>query len=157
MILGHLVPHNGSPIDWFLWTNSSQPILSQWTNCPNKSGLHGKMVTNQFGPHRQMVPRIFHLSGGGDRLWESGSMGIELVGDHLPKWTKFFGTICLGGLILWGSFVQWDRKWGTGSLGIKWVWDKEGCNWGHGLSAAIKLRTPEPKFLKSGCRLSCSQ
>ena len=27
---------------------------------------------------------------------------------------------------------------------------KEGCNRGHGLSAAIKLGTPEPKFLQSG-------
>ena len=27
---------------------------------------------------------------------------------------------------------------------------KEGCNWGHALSGAIKLGTPEPKFLQSG-------
>ena len=35
--------------------------------------------------------------------------------------------------------------------------DKEGCNRGQGLSAAIKLGTPEPKFLKSGRKLTCSQ
>ena len=29
----------------------------------------------------------------------------------------------------------------------------EGCNRGHGLSAAIKLGTPEPKFLQSGRKL----
>ena len=34
---------------------------------------------------------------------------------------------------------------------------KEGCNWGHGLSAAIKIGTPEPKFLQSGRKLTCSQ
>ena len=34
---------------------------------------------------------------------------------------------------------------------------KEGCNRGHGLSAAIKLGTPEPpKFLQSGRKLTCS-
>ena len=34
---------------------------------------------------------------------------------------------------------------------------EEGCNWGHGLSAAIKLETPEPKFLQSGRKLTCNQ
>ena len=34
---------------------------------------------------------------------------------------------------------------------------KEGCNRVHGLSAAIKLGSPEPKFLQSGCKLTCSQ
>ena len=34
---------------------------------------------------------------------------------------------------------------------------KEGCNRGHGLSAAIKLGTPVPKFLQSGRKLTCSQ
>ena len=34
---------------------------------------------------------------------------------------------------------------------------KEGCNRGHGLSAAIKLGTPEPRFLQSGPKLTCSQ
>ena len=32
----HLVPHNGSPIDWSLWTNGPQ----------------------KFGPHGQMVPNL---------------------------------------------------------------------------------------------------
>ena len=34
------------------------------------------------------------------------------------------GTVCPGGSILWGLFVQGDWKWGTGSLGIKWVRDQ---------------------------------
>ena len=34
--------------------------------------------------------------------------------------------------------------------------DQEGCNWEHGLSAAIKLGTPEPKFLQSGRTLTFS-
>ena len=33
---------------------------------------------------------------------------------------------------------------------------KEGCNWRHGLSAAIKIGTPEPNFLQSGFKLTCS-
>ena len=33
---------------------------------------------------------------------------------------------------------------------------KEGCNWGHGLSAAIKIGAREPKFLQSGFKLTCS-
>ena len=37
------------------------------------------------------------------------------------------------------------------------VGNKEGCNLGHGLSAAIKLGTLEPKFLQSGRKLTCSQ
>ena len=35
-------------------------------------------------------------------------------------------------------------------------WPKEGCNWRHGLSVVIKLITPEPKFLQSGFKLTCS-
>ena len=34
------------------------------------------------------------------------------------------GIVCPGGSILLGSLVQGDRKWGTGSPGIKWVWDQ---------------------------------
>ena len=34
---------------------------------------------------------------------------------------------------------------------------KEGCNRGHGLSAAVKLGTPEPKFLQSSLKLTRSQ
>ena len=30
----------------------------------------------------------------------------------------------------------------------KSMFGKEGCNRGHGLSAAVKLGTPEPKFLQ---------
>ena len=34
---------------------------------------------------------------------------------------------------------------------------KEGCNRGHGLSAAIKLGFPETKLLQCGRKLTCSQ
>ena len=118
----HLVSHNGSPIYWSLWTNSPHPIRSPWTDGPQKFGLHGKMVTHQFVPHGQMVPRIFHLSKGtgtelvGDHL--SKGTGTELVGDHLcPGGPTLLGTICPGGYILWGLFVQGNRKWGTGNGG----------------------------------------
>ena len=36
------------------------------------------------------------------------------------------------------------------------VSSKEGCNSGHGLSAAIKIGTPEPQLLQSGFKLTCS-
>ena len=122
MVPGHLVPHNWSLIDWSLWINGPQLILSPWTNGPQTFGPHGQMVPNQFGPTGQMVPMIFHLSRG-DRLWGSRKTGTKLVGDHLSKGTKFLwticpggpnliGTVCPGGSILWGSFVQGDRKSG---------------------------------------------
>ena len=58
-----------------------------------------------------------------DRLWGSKNTGTKLVGDHLSYGTKVFGTICPWGTnfkgticqrgsILWGSFVQGDRKLG---------------------------------------------
>ena len=83
-------------------------------------------------------------------LWWFWSMGTKLVGDHLSRGTKFLGTICplgpnlmgtvcpggpncLGticpwGPNFWGPFVYGDRKWGTGSLGIKWVRDQMSCS-----------------------------
>ena len=112
MVIGHLVPHNGSPIDWSLWTNSPQPIRSPWTDGLQKFGPHEQIVSNQFGPSKQMVPRIFHLPRG------TGCGDLEIRG---PNW---LGTICPGGPNCWGPFVQGDRKWGTGSPGIKWVRDQ---------------------------------
>ena len=51
-----------------------------------------------------------HLSKGtkfdGDRL----SRGTKLVGDHLSMGTKLLETICPGGLILWGSFIQGGQE-----------------------------------------------
>ena len=133
MIPGHLVPHNGSPINWSLWINSPQPILSPWIDGPPKFGPHGQMVPNQFGPPRQMVPRIFHMSRGtgcGDlellglnclgTIYPGGlnfggpfAWGTEFVGDHLSREINFMGIICQGGL-----------KLGTRSSGIKWFWRK---------------------------------
>ena len=117
----HLIP--GLPVPHF---------LSPWTNGPQKFGPHGQMVPNQFGPPGKMVPRIFCLSRGQAVMIES--MGTKLVGDHLSRGTKFFGTICPeqpnffgticpwgpnlmgtvcpGRSILWGSFVQGNRKSG---------------------------------------------
>ena len=83
MVPGHLVPHNGSPIDWSLWTNSPQPIRSPWTDGPQK-----------FGPHGQMVPRIFRLFSG------TGCGDPEIQG------LNWLGTICPGGPNFGGPFVQ---------------------------------------------------
>ena len=96
-----------SQIIWSPWTYGPQLIWSAWTN----------------GPKNILLVQ-------GDRLWGSGIKWTELVGDDLSRGTTFWGTICLWGPnllgsicpwgpILWGSFVQEDRKWGTGSLGIK--------------------------------------
>ena len=41
-------------------------------------------------------------------------MGTELVGDHLARGIKFWGTICLWGRIFWGRFVQGDQFYGDG-------------------------------------------
>ena len=86
MVPGHLVPHNWSQIDWFLWTNGPQPIQSPRTNGPQKFGPHGQIVPNQFGPPGQMVPRIFRLSEGTD------------CGDQEIRGPNF-----------WGPFVHGDR------------------------------------------------
>ena len=114
----HLVPHNGSPINWSLWTNSPQPIRSPRTDAPQKFGAHGQMVTSQFGPPRQMVPRIFHMSRG-TCCRDLEIQGVNLLGTICPWGPNLLGTICPGGSVLLGSFVQGDGKSGTGSLGIK--------------------------------------
>ena len=49
------------------------------------------------------------------------------------------------------------EKWNHATFLSYLVNAKEGYNWGHGLSAAIKVGTPESKSLQSGCKLTCSQ
>ena len=56
-------------------------------------------------------------------------MGDQILGDQIlgticPWGPNLMGTVGQGGSILWGLFAQGDRKWGTGSLGIKWVQDQ---------------------------------
>ena len=66
-----------------------------------KFGPHGQMVPNQFGPSRQMVPRIFRLSR------ETGCWDPEILG------LNWLGTICPGGPNFWRPFVHGDRiGWG---------------------------------------------
>ena len=105
MVPGHLVPHNWSPINWSLWTNGPLPILSPWTNGPQPIWSPWKMV-----------PRIFCLSRG------PSCNDLERWG---PNW---LGTICQWGPNFWGLFVHGDRKWGTGSPGIKWARDQMRCS-----------------------------
>ena len=96
-----MVPHNWSPINWSLWTNSPQPILSPWTNGPPK-----------FGPPGQMVPRIFCLSSG------ASFDDLEILG---PNW---LGTICPGGSNFWGPLVHGDKIFGDHlSMGTKFDLD----------------------------------
>ena len=132
MVPGHLVTHDWSPIDWSLWTNSSQPIQPPLKNDPQKFDPNVQMVPNQFGFPGQIVPRIFSLPRGtvcGDpEILGPNWLGTICLGG--PKfWGPFFqGTICLEGSIKWGLFVQGDRKLGTGSPGIKYVWDQIRCS-----------------------------
>ena len=114
MVPGHLVPRNGSPINWTLWTNGIQPIQSPWTDGPPKFGLHG-----------QMVPRIFHL------YRVTGCIGLKIQGPNWlgnicpagPNWLGLLGTFC--------PFVQVDWFYGdclsrrTGSRGPE-VWRSNG-------------------------------
>ena len=109
MIPGHLVPHNGSPIDWSLWTNSPRPIWSPWTDGFQEFVPHGQMVPNQFGPPKQMVSRIFRLSRG--------------IGCGDPN---FWGPIVHEDQICCGPFVQGDQFYGDNLFRgtVKWVRDQ---------------------------------
>ena len=51
-------------------------------------------------------------------------LGPNLMGTVCPGGPNWLGTICPRGPNFWGPFVHVDRKWGTGSLGIKWVRDQ---------------------------------
>jgi hypothetical protein len=123
----HLVPNTYGwlvPLDKRSPTNSvpldkwSQKIWSPWTN-----GLQ------QFGPHKQIVPRTFLLSRGqtvgiqkyGDQIgWGPFVLGDQIFGDHLSMGTicpwepNLMGTICQGGSTFWDRLSQ-----GTGSGGTE--------------------------------------
>ena len=77
-------------------------FLSPWTNDPHKIDPPGQTVPIKFGPHGQMVPK------------NSVSMDKCFLTNLVPidQWSP------------WRSFVQGDRKWGTGSPGTKWVRDQ---------------------------------
>ena len=118
---------------------------------PQLIGPSGQMVPNQFSPPGQMVSKnsvpmdkwsptnlvpldkwsleysvcqegqVVGIQKYGDQIgWEPFFLGDQILGDPLSG-PNLMGTVCPGGSILWGSFVQGDRKWGTGSSGIKWV------------------------------------
>ena len=44
-------------------------------------------------------------------------MGTKLVGDHLSRWTKFWGTICPGGPNLMGTVCLGGQEVGNGKSG----------------------------------------
>ena len=107
MVPVHLVPHNWSLIHWSLWNNGSQPIQSPWTNGPQKLGPHGQMVPYQFGPPWSPFFQWDQI------LWDHLFMGTKFDEDHLSRGINFSGTVYPGG-----------QEVGTGSMGIKWVWDQ---------------------------------
>ena len=146
-----MIPQNLVPLD--KWSPTNLVPLDKWSLeysvCRGGQAVIIWKYGDQIG-WGQLVhgDQIFvdHLSMetkfDGDRL----SRETKFVGDHLSMGTKFFGTICplgpnlmgtvcpggpnwLGticprGPNFWGPFVHVDRKWGTGSLGIKWVRDQ---------------------------------
>ena len=54
-------PDIWSPINWSLWTNGPQPILSPWTNGHPKFGPPEQMVPNQFGSSTCALTCFFWL------------------------------------------------------------------------------------------------
>ena len=90
MVPGHLVPHNGSPIDWSLWTNSPQTIRSPWTDGPQKF---------EWSP-TNLVPLDkwsleYSVSPGGQAVGIQ-KYGTEFVRDHLCRGINFMGIVCPG-------------------------------------------------------------
>ena len=111
MVPGHLVPHNGSPINWSPCTNSPQPIQS-----------HGQMVPKNLVPMDKRSPtnpvRLdkhslkYSICPGGqavgiwkykDRIdWGPFVQGDQTLGDHFYR-----------GIIFMYSYVQGHSKLGT--------------------------------------------
>ena len=85
------------------------------------------MVPNQFGPRISGSPQPVPLD-------KRNILGTICLGG--PNW---LGTICLGGPNFWGPFVHGDRKWGTGSPGIKWVGDQMSCSRNIDLSEKMRM------------------
>ena len=121
--MAHLEPkHKWSPD---IWSSTIGPQLI----CPSGQTVPNQFSPQTFGPNRQMVPRIFCLSRGtgcGDlEIQRPNWLGTICQGGPnfgvCPWGPNLLRTICPGGSMLWGSFVQGDRKWGPGSLRIKWV------------------------------------
>ena len=101
MVPGHLVPHNGSPIDWSPWTNSPQPI-----RFPRTDG------SQKFGPHGQMVPNKWSLEN--LTCQEGQAVGIQTYRDQ-TGWAPFVQ----GDQIGWGPFVHEDPIcWGFTNIEI---------------------------------------
>jgi hypothetical protein len=125
---GKMVPQNLVPMD--KWSPANLVPLDKWSleysPCPGGQAVGIQKYGDQIG-WGTICPG------------EPFVQGDQIFGDHLSRGTKFLGTICPwgpnlmgivcpGGSILWGSFVQGDRKWGTGSPEIKWVRDQMCCS-----------------------------
>ena len=133
---GQMVPKNSVSMD--KWSQTNLVPLDKWSLeysiCPGGQAVgirkYGDLIG--WGTICQRGPNF------GDRLSRgTGSPGTELVGDRLSMGTEFLGTVCPlgpnllgtgspGGPIFRGPEVQGDRKWGTGSPGIKWARDQMG-------------------------------
>jgi hypothetical protein len=104
---GQMVPKNLVPLD--KWSPTKLVPLEKWS-------LEYSIC---LGVQAVMIWKY------GDQIgWGPFVTGTKFDGDRLSRGTKLLGTICPWGLNFRGPFVHGDRKWGTGSPGIKWVQDQ---------------------------------
>ena len=68
-----------------------------------------------------MVPEVREPEVRGPNSFVHGN---QIFWDHLPRETEWVGDCLSWGTNFLGLFVQGDRKWRTGSPGIKWVPDQ---------------------------------
>ena len=121
-----MVPKNSVPMD--KWSPTNLVPMDKWSLeysvCPGGQAVMIWKYGDQIGCHHMSRGTKFdgdRLSRGTKLVGDHLSMGTKFFGDHLSMGTKFWGTICPWGPNFGGPFVHGDRKWGTGSPGIKWV------------------------------------
>ena len=126
--IGQMFPNNLVPMDKWSPTN-----LVSWTNGPKifllsrGTGCVVPEIRDQidWGPFVQGDQICGdHLSMGNKFVGTICPWGPNLMGTVCPGGPNWLGTICPWGPNFWGPFVHGDRKWGTGSPGIKWVRDQ---------------------------------
>ena len=108
-----LIPHNLSPTNSFPMEKWSAKIWSSWTNGPQSI----------WSPWTNKWSLKYSVCLGGQ------AVGIRKYRNKIGWGLNMMGTVCPGKSIEWGSFVLGDRKWGTESPGIKWVWDQIRRSW----------------------------
>ena len=162
MVPWHLVPHNWSPIDWSLWTNSSQPIRSPWTNGLQKFGPHGQMVPKNLIPMDKwsltnLVP-LYNWSLEYSVCPRGQAVGIQKFGDQTG-----WGPFVLGDQFFWnhlsmGTEFDGDRlSRGINFMGITCSGGQEveepEVGWSNGFGT--KCVTANMKYMIKKLKVSC--